>query len=78
MAGDPLGNFNLTEKSLIHCVQKIMSSTLPIVFLGGGGYSLTNAAKIWTALTFTILNHEIPNDIPEHEVSKPSKCFICF
>ncbi|XP_035703317.1 histone deacetylase 8 isoform X2 [Folsomia candida] len=67
LSGDPLGNFNLTEKSLTHCVKTILQANLPTIFLGGGGYSLTNAAKTWTALTFTILNREIPFDIPEHD-----------
>jgi acetoin utilization deacetylase AcuC-like enzyme len=39
LAGDPLGSFNLTEKSLIHCVQTIMKADLPMLLLGGGIFS---------------------------------------
>lgn len=36
LSGDPLGNFNLTEKSLTHCVKTILQANLPTIFLGGG------------------------------------------
>ncbi len=35
------------------------------MFLGGGGYNLTNAARCWTFLTGVILGVKLPEDIPD-------------
>ena len=38
IAGDKLGNFNLTEVGIGQCVRQILNSNLPTLFLGGGEY----------------------------------------
>ena len=37
------------------------SFNLPILLLGGGGYTIRNVARAWTYETAIALNQEIPN-----------------
>ena len=37
---------------------------LPLLVLGGGGYTKRNVARCWTAETAVILEEEISNEIP--------------
>ena len=42
---------------------------IPLLLVGGGGYSLRNVARCWTYETSVALGVEIPNEIPEHMYS---------
>lgn len=37
------------------------SFNLPLLLLGGGGYTIRNVARAWTYETSIALNQEIPN-----------------
>ena len=37
---------------------------LPLLVLGGGGYTKRNVARCWTSETAVILDEEISNEIP--------------
>lgn len=65
--GDPMCSFNLTEKSLVHCVKRILDWNVPTLFVGGGGYNSANTARCWTTVTSTILGLKLPESIPEHD-----------
>lgn len=69
--GDPIGQSNLTPKVFGHCVNMILATNLPSLFLGGGGYNFANAARNWAYLTSIIVGKEISNDIPD-------ECVVCF
>ena len=43
------------------CVEFIKSLNLPLLLLGGGGYTIRNVARAWTYETAIALNQEIPN-----------------
>uniref|UniRef100_A0A0A1XMD3 Histone deacetylase n=1 Tax=Zeugodacus cucurbitae TaxID=28588 RepID=A0A0A1XMD3_ZEUCU len=64
LVGDPLGGTNLTPADLIECVEFVLTSSLPTVFLGGGGYNFTNASRLWTQLTASCCAVQLPEDIP--------------
>ncbi|XP_071445150.1 histone deacetylase 8-like [Hetaerina americana] len=66
LTGDPVGTFNLTPHSLGVCVQKVLSWQQPTLFLGGGGYNITNTAKCWTFLTSLMVGQNLSSDIPDH------------
>lgn len=68
LAGDPLGTFNLTPLAYSNCLELIMSTHLPLLVLGGGGYHKANAARCFTSILAGILNVKLSTDIPEHEV----------
>ncbi|KAK7068413.1 Histone deacetylase 8 [Halocaridina rubra] len=67
VTGDPLGEGNLTQEAFTSAVRHVLSLSKPTLFLGGGGYNKVNAAKVWTAITATILDISLPSDVPEHQ-----------
>ncbi|KAJ2964491.1 hypothetical protein NQZ79_g651 [Umbelopsis isabellina] len=48
LAGDRLGCFNLSMKGHASCVQYMKSFNVPLMMLGGGGYTIRNVARTWT------------------------------
>ena len=67
LVGDPLGGFNLTPAAITGCVKEMMSHGIPLLVLGGGGYNIQNAARCWTAVTATLTNSELEDDIPDED-----------
>ena len=67
LAGDRLGCFNLSIKGHGECVSFIKSFGLPMLVLGGGGYTLRNVARAWTHETSILAECDIPNEIPYSE-----------
>ncbi|KAF8967474.1 hypothetical protein BDZ97DRAFT_2056877 [Flammula alnicola] len=61
LAGDKLGCFNLSMKGHAHCVQFMRKQNIPLILLGGGGYTVKNVARTWTYETACALG--IENDI---------------
>lgn len=47
ISNDLLGRFNLSMKGHGHCVKKMMSYGVPLMMLGGGGYTVHNVARLW-------------------------------
>lgn len=43
------------------CVSFVKSFNLPLLILGGGGYTIRNVARAWTYETAIALNQEISN-----------------
>jgi len=58
LAGDKLGCFNLTMQGHAHCVQYIRDKNIPLILLGGGGYTVKNVARAWTYETACALGME--------------------
>uniref|UniRef100_H0X3X3 Histone deacetylase 2 n=2 Tax=Otolemur garnettii TaxID=30611 RepID=H0X3X3_OTOGA len=79
LSGDRLGCFNLTVKGHAKCVEVVKTFNLPLLMLGGGGYTIRNVARCWTYETAVALDCEIPNApgvqmqaIPEDAVHEDS------
>lgn len=66
LAGDPLGGFNLTLQTVEHCTKTLLAMNLPLLILGGGGYSLPNAARLSAIVTAACLDLQLPDKIPIH------------
>lgn len=47
IAYDVLGRLNLTIKGHGECVKKMMGYGVPLMLLGGGGYTVHNVARLW-------------------------------
>lgn len=45
------------------CVEYMKSFNLPLLMLGGGGYTIRNVARCWTYETAVALDTSIPNGI---------------
>lgn len=58
---DRLGCFNLTLKGHGACVEYVRSLNVPLLLLGGGGYTIRNVARCWTYETGIALGLDIPN-----------------
>jgi histone deacetylase 1/2 len=65
LTGDRLGCFNLTLKGHARCVEYVKSFNVPMLVLGGGGYTIRNVARCWAYETAVLLDQpDISNDIP--------------
>lgn len=69
LCGDRIGLFNLSIRGHGECVKYMKSFGVPMMLIGGGGYSLRNVARLWTHETSVALGVEIPNEIPQNEYS---------
>lgn len=49
------------------CVEYIKSFNLPLLMLGGGGYTIRNVARCWTFETAVALDCSIPNELPYND-----------
>jgi len=67
LAGDRLGCFNLTLKGHGECVKFIKSFGIPVLMLGGGGYTIRNVARCWTYETSIALGVDIGNELPYND-----------
>uniref|UniRef100_M8BTX9 Histone deacetylase n=1 Tax=Aegilops tauschii TaxID=37682 RepID=M8BTX9_AEGTA len=47
LSGDRLGCFNLSIKGHAECVRFMRSFNVPVLLLGGGGYTIRNVARCW-------------------------------
>lgn len=64
-----MGLFNLSVRGHAESVRFMKSFGVPMILIGGGGYSLRNVSRCWTYETSVALGIEIENDIPENEYS---------
>ncbi|KAH9884962.1 histone deacetylase [Cubamyces lactineus] len=69
LSGDKLGGLNLTMHGHAHCVQYVRSKNIPLMLLGGGGYTVKNVARAWTYETACALGIEkdIDPNLPWNE-----------
>jgi len=67
LSGDRLGCFNLTTKGHGACVEYVKSFNVPVLVLGGGGYTIRNVARCWAYETSVCLNKEIPDELPYND-----------
>ena len=48
------------------CVKFVKDLGLPLLVMGGGGYTVRNVACCWTYETSVLVNEDISNEIPYH------------
>lgn len=65
--GDRLGTFNLTLHGHGDCVKFLREYNVPLMLLGGGGYTPRNVARCWTHETAIAVDKEIPDEIPYND-----------
>ena len=65
LSGDKLGWFNLSTKGHGKCVEIIKNFKLPLMILGGGGYTLRNVVRLWTYETSILCEEELPSELPD-------------
>merc|ERR1719347_299785 len=69
LAGDRLGNFNLSISGHGDCVGIVRDLGLPLLVLGGGGYTVRNVARCWAHETgvLTRASHQMSGHVPNNE-----------
>jgi len=67
LTGDRLGCFNLTLKGHGKCVDFMRKYNVPLLMLGGGGYTIRNVARCWTYETSVALGVEVANELPYND-----------
>ncbi|CAK4148249.1 unnamed protein product [Aphanomyces euteiches] len=67
VSGDRLGSFNLSAKGHAQAAAFMRTFNLPILVVGGGGYTLRNAARAWCYETSVLLDVEIPDAMPYND-----------
>lgn len=64
LALDRLGCFNLNIKGHGECVRFVRTFNIPMLVLGGGGYTIRNVARCWTYETSILVDECISEKIP--------------
>lgn len=64
LSGDRLGCFNLSSEGHGECVRFVSSFNVPLLVLGGGGYTVRNVARCWTYETALLCNSKLSEDLP--------------
>lgn len=64
IAEDKLGPFNLSIKGHSECLKFVLDYEIPILIVGGGGYTIHNVARCWAYETAVICGASIPDRIP--------------
>ncbi|CAL4060493.1 unnamed protein product, partial [Meganyctiphanes norvegica] len=64
LSGDRLGCFSLSTKGHGECVNFMRKFGVPLLVLGGGGYTPKNVARCWAYETGILVDAEMPTDIP--------------
>ncbi|KAG8943678.1 histone deacetylase [Tulasnella sp. 424] len=67
LSGDKLGCLNLSMRGHANCVRFVKSFGLPLLLLGGGGYTMRNVSRCWAYETGLAAGVELGEDIPKNE-----------
>jgi len=70
LTGDRLGCFNLSIRGHAECLKYMTTFQVPLLVLGGGGYTIRNVARCWTYETGCLLGHELEDKMPTNDYSE--------
>lgn len=59
LAGDKLGCFNLSMEGHASCVEFVLKFNVPVLVLGGGGYTMRNVARAWAYETGLLVGQRV-------------------
>ncbi|TIB69415.1 hypothetical protein E3P77_00578 [Wallemia ichthyophaga] len=62
---DRLGAFNLSIRAHGECVQYIKSWGIPLMVVGGGGYTIRNVSRCWAYETSVLLDMGVNDTLPQ-------------
>ena len=68
--GDIVANLRLSLRGFEGCLQQFRALELPWIALGGGGYDVANVVRAWTLAWATMLDRELPDEIPSEWIAK--------
>ena len=65
LKGDLIGSFNISTRGHGQAVNYMKSKSIPMVVVGGGGYTKENVSRCWAYETSVCLGNDLPNKLPE-------------
>ena len=70
LTGDRLGCFNPSIRGHAECLKYMTTFGVPLLVLGGGGYTIRNVARCWTYETGCLLGRELEDKMPPNDYSE--------
>lgn len=67
LSGDRLGCFNLSMYGHSKCAQYIKSFGIPMLMVGGGGYTMRNVARTWAYETSVAVGKRLESELPYND-----------
>jgi len=67
LRGDRIGPFNLSFEGHAECVRFVKKFGLPMLVLGGGGYTIRNVSRLWAYETSVLLDTVVDKKIPQDD-----------
>eukprot|EP01083_Nonionella_stella_P040704 110360_1 len=67
LSGDRLGCFNLSMKGHGECIEFVKTFNVPVLVLGGGGYTIRNVARCWAYETSICIGKQLDDNLPYNE-----------
>ncbi|KAI9837915.1 MAG: histone deacetylase [Thelocarpon superellum] len=67
LSGDRLGCFNLSMKGHANCVNYVKTFGLPVLVLGGGGYTMRNVSRTWAYETGMLVGENMGPELPYND-----------
>lgn len=67
LSGDRLGCFNLSMRGHANCVNFVKSFNVPLMVVGGGGYTMRNVARTWAYESGLLNEVNLPSELPYNE-----------
>jgi len=67
LSGDRVGCWNLSIKGHSACLEHMKTYNVPLLVLGGGGYTIRNVSRCWAYETARLIGQDISDDMPWHE-----------
>jgi histone deacetylase 1/2 len=67
LSGDRLGGFNLSIRGHAECLTFLKQFNLPLLVLGGGGYTIRNVSRCWAYETGVVLDTELEDELPYND-----------
>ena len=64
LSGDRLGCFNLSMVGHANCVNFVKSYNVPVLVLGGGGYTMRNVSRTWAYETGLLVGQHMGPELP--------------
>jgi len=71
LGGDRLGQFNLNIKAHGECLAFVKRQRIPLLVLGGGGYTARNVARAWCHETALAVDCTLNEELPMHILPRP-------
>ena len=65
LSGDRLGCLNVSLSGYASVLSQLRDLNLPLLVLGGGGFTQLNAAKAWCTATACLCSVDLPVELPE-------------